>query len=123
MLDGVVVGSATVAPYRVGWDAAGVAAGQHRLVAVAHGVDGATATSAAVIVTSDATPRYTVEASAYPSLAEAVAALPAGGGSVQSRWPSPGGKSPGAPFMTAGPTAGETHARRNGCIPWPSHLR
>jgi parallel beta-helix repeat protein len=82
VVDGVVVGSATVAPYRVGWDAAGVAAGQHRLVAVAHGVDGATATSAAVIVTSDATPRYTVEASAYPSLAEAVAALPASGGSV-----------------------------------------
>jgi len=82
VVDGVVVGSATVAPYRVGWDAAGVAAGRHRLVAVAHGIDGASATSAAVIVTTDSRPLYTVEASAYASLAEAVAALPAGGGSV-----------------------------------------
>ena len=81
-IDGSVVGSAVTAPYFLPWNTAAVPAGRHTLVAIAHATDGTTAASPAATVETDGTAAYTVDAGAYPSLAAAVAALPASGGSV-----------------------------------------
>jgi parallel beta-helix repeat protein len=82
LVDGAMAGSATVAPYVVAWNAGSIPAGTHDLVAVAHAADGTTGTSSPVTLVTDGSATYSVDASHYPSLAAAVAALPSSGGSV-----------------------------------------
>ncbi len=82
LVDGVVVGSDSAAPFSFDWNPGGLAAGSHVLTAAASSPEGGYAVSAPASVSTSGQLVATREVSPSQSLAAAVDALPAAGGTV-----------------------------------------
>jgi parallel beta-helix repeat protein len=82
LVDGAVVGSDSAAPFSFDWNPAELAGGAHLLTVAASTPAGGRAVSAPMSISTAGRLVATREISSSQSLAAAVAALPAGGGSV-----------------------------------------